>query len=217
MGKFIDLTGKRFGRLTVLGRAENENGKVLWNCICDCGNTKVHTSGRLNSGVIASCGCLLRERTIERNTKHGKSRTRLYSTWREMKRRCYNEKRVKYKDYGARGIIVCDEWKNDFMNFYNWAMANGYADNLSIDRIDNDGNYEPSNCRWATDEQQMRNQRKTIHFTLFGIEKTLSEWCEYADIKYGRAYQRLNNGNPPFDENELERIKTNLEHGGNKK
>lgn len=214
MPKKIELAGKRFGKIKVLSRKGVEKGSVIWNCVCDCGKEIEISTSRLNFGNVNSCGCVKRQRAIERNTTHGKSNTRLYEIWVGMKKRCYNPKCKAYERYGGRGITVCQEWLDDFINFYNWALGNGYSDTLSIDRIDVNGNYEPNNCRWASDKEQGRNQRKTIYFTLFQIEKSLSEWCEYAEVKYMRAYQRMKNGNKPFDEEEIKRIKINLQNGG---
>lgn len=214
--KFLqeDLTGKKFGRLIVLSRAKSKNGSIMWNCECDCGNIIQSNTGKLNFGVVTSCGCAKRERAIERNTTHGLSKTRLYEIWCGMKKRCYNSKAKAYSRYGGRGIIICQEWLNDFMNFYNWSISNGYQEDLSIDRIDVNGNYEPNNCRWANDKEQSLNKRDTIYFNLFVIDKPLIEWCKYAQIKYGRAYQRYKNGNPPFDNDELRKIEENIESRG---
>lgn len=135
----------------------------------------------LQSGSVKSCGCLHLEinRTILRtlNITHDKTNTKLYQVWSSMKQRCYHGNNKNYKHYGGRGIIMCDEWLNDFMNFYNWSMDNGYDDTLTIDRIDVNGNYEPSNCRWATMKQQNRNQRRTIYFTYNNETHCLKEWC----------------------------------------
>ena len=151
---------------------------------------------------------------IKQNTLHGKSHTRLYKIWIGMKKRCYNPRSNAYERYGGRGIGIYQEWLNDFMSFYNWSMENGYNDNLSIDRIDVNGNYEPSNCRWATIDEQSSNKRDTVYYEMFGLNKPLTEWCKYAEIKYSRAYQRLKNGNNPFDEGELNKIVINIKNGG---
>lgn len=161
MPKLIDLTGQRFGRLTVVDRCGcTSDGHSAWLCKCDCGKTSVVNGRYLTHGNTTSCGCFHKEMLSKRSTTHRKVHTRLYSIWTNMISRCTNEKVPCYHCYGGRGITVCDEWKNDFMTFYEWAMANGYADNLTIDRADNDGNYEPSNCRWITMKEQSQNRRK---------------------------------------------------------
>lgn len=214
MPKREDLTGKNFGYLTVISRASCGDGKVLWNCKCKCGNFVRVSTGILNSGHTKSCGCAKIEATIKRNTKHGLSDTRLYSVWIGMKKRCFNKNSKRYADYGGRGISICDEWTTDFKAFYDWSILNGYSEDLTIERKDVNGDYCPENCCWIPLKEQMRNQRKTIYYTLFGITKPLSEWSELAGIKNNRAYQRYKNGNPPFDEKELCSIESKLKNGG---
>lgn len=160
MSKVTDLTGREFGRLTVIQRAgSNKNGRATWLCICECSEITVKTGKLLLNGHCRSCGCGEYENRVNNCTSHGLSDTRLYTIWQGMKQRCYYPKHKDYHNYGGRGITVCNEWLVDFVSFYNWAITNGYRDNLSIDRIDVDGNYTPDNCKWSTWREQRLNQR----------------------------------------------------------
>jgi len=156
--KAKNLLGKVFGRLTVIERIENKNSRTQWKCRCECGNVHNVISKSLVNGSTKSCGCLRREIVMECNTTHGLSKTRLHKTWRGIIQRCNNKKNTRFKYYGGRGIIICDEWLNNFKSFYDWSIKNGYSDDLTIDRINNDGNYEPGNCRWITMLEQCHNR-----------------------------------------------------------
>lgn len=155
-----DLSGQRFGRLTVLWPIRELGRRTRWDCICDCGNTIVVSSGyHLTSGNTQSCGCLHRELARTRQLQHGGKGTRLYNIWKNVRQRCRNPKATDFKLYGGRGITICDEWE-DFGTFREWALQNGYTDELTLDRIDPNGNYCPANCRWATWAEQRHNQRR---------------------------------------------------------
>lgn len=158
MGKLIDLKGKRFGMLTVIERAPQSAPKVRWLCVCDCGGETTVDSQHLRKGAVISCGCYHKKELAARRRKHGHSGTRLYDIWCAMRARCHSRRHVAYGYYGGRGISVCAEWM-DFTNFRAWAIQNGYADGLEIDRIDNDLGYSPDNCRWVTHAENMKNLR----------------------------------------------------------
>lgn len=173
-----DLTGKRFGKLTVISYyGVSTKKQIYWLCNCDCGNKVYAKTTALTHGHKKSCGCLQLE-CGHLNYKYGCRTNRLYTIWRGMKARCLNTNNTSYQLYGGRGISICNEWLNDFSSFQLWALNNGYADNLSIDRIDTNGNYEPNNCRWATATDQNNNKRNNHYLTIDGEIKTLSEWCK---------------------------------------
>ena len=202
MGKLRDLTGQKFGHLLVLERAEDKIYKskkaVCWKCKCNCRNIVIVQSSNLVTGNSTNCGCIRKKHCVEgikkKNTKHNQSHNRIYSIWQLMKDRCYNINNKNYKNYGRRGIKVCEEWKNDFMSFYNWAMKNGYRDDLTIDRIDVNGNYESSNCRWVTIKQQQNNKRNN-HILYYKNEKhNITEWASILRINRATIYSRLKYG-----------------------
>lgn len=185
-----DLIGKKFNRLTVLSYyGLNKHGQRLWNCSCECGNNTITKTADLKSGKTKSCGCALKGV----NTRHGMCGTRLHSIHRDMLARCYNPNRKRYKYYGGRGIFVCEEWlgENGLVNFAKWSFQNGYEEHLTLDRIDNDKEYSPQNCRWATREQQGNNTRRNIYITLDGETHTLAEWCKIRQLNYPIIYQRI--------------------------
>lgn len=183
-----DISGRRYGKLVAIKpTGETKNGRKIWLCQCDCGNTKTTTVTMLNSGKTSSCGCYKIEKARANSTTHNKRNTRLYTIWSHMKDRCYNPNSKIYRFYGERNIIICDEWKNDFEAFYNWAINNGYDDSLTIDRINSFGNYEPSNCRWITIQDQQRNRTNNRFITYNNETKTLSQWA----TEYGFTWEQL--------------------------
>lgn len=209
--KVKDLTGQKFGRLTVIGIDDRNTRKTYWNCLCECGNIKSVRSDSLQSGRVRSCGCMKREQDkinlINEEMKKAEKfgcpfgHLRIHETWSGMKARCNDPNNTRYSDYGARGIRVCDEWENDFFAFYSWAMENGYSDDLTIDRIDNNKGYSPENCRWVDNKTQARNRRTNINITIGNTTKTLTEWCEVFDLPYKRVYARyVRNNNISLDE-----------------
>ena len=200
----VDLTGQKFGRWTVLGyhgKADNKSHVILWACRCECGKEAIVSAGNLKSGKSKSCGCLKNEMTTARNMcrstdgrpTHGMSGTRLHRVWLGMKARCQIKSSSGFYKYGARGIKVCDEWQ-EFEPFKNWALANGYSDDLEIDRIDNDGSYEPGNCRFVTKKQNALNKRTSRFLTINGEAKTVVEWADEAGVIERTIRSRLARG-----------------------
>lgn len=197
MGKFIDLTGQRFGRLVVIKRSpENANNHPLWECICDCGNTTLVRANSLRPLRTQSCGCLHTEsaKTVLRrgNFKHGKSKSQIYRVWDNMLNRCSNPRCPTYQDYGGRGITVCERWYS-FENFHA-DMGERPGDDYSIDRIDVDGNYELNNCRWATWTEQANNKRNTKEILVKGEMVTLPQAAQRAGMSLRTLQGRLKKG-----------------------
>lgn len=188
-----DITGQKFGLWTVIGFAEVKDGHSFWRCRCDCGNEAIVRGSSLKQGRSKSCGCDREKRRIKKITKHGGYGTRLYRIWDNMKKRCYNPNDISYPRYGARGITICEEWLT-FKNFQEWAIANGYDDFLTIDRIDNDEGYTPSNCRWCDVKQQANNRRTSHYVTYNGETLTLKQWAEKLNVSYPLLFQRFNRG-----------------------
>lgn len=197
MGKFIDLTGQRFGMLTVVERAPNRGKDTMWLCRCDCGNEIASTPSHLKSGHTKSCGCFRSSVLAQQGSKnatHGMKRTPLYKTWGSIKTRCLNPNTPAYPNYGGRGISICDAWKDNFEAFYNWAIASGYQKGLSIDRIDVNGPYSPENCRWVTIDIQANNKRTNRVVTFNGKTQTLQQWADETGILPSTIRERLSRG-----------------------
>jgi len=195
MTKFIDAIGVVYGRLTILERvlSPTKANLTYYKCKCNCGNIAIISRPNLVSGHTISCGCYKKELMTSNKYKetHNESRTRLYHTWQSMKQRCYDINIKEYKWYGARGIGICIEWM-DYISFSNWAKGNGYKKHLTIDRIDNDGDYEPNNCKWSTTKQQNRNKTTTRFVELNGEKKGLGEWSEILNIPMSTMVNRAN-------------------------
>lgn len=192
MSKPLNLTGQRFGNLVVISRVDNySSGKTRWLCRCDCGEEKVVLSTNLVRGLTRSCGCFNKSVTSERFTKHQLSAHRLYKIWTDMKKRCANPSCKSFANYGGRGIKVCDEWKNHFQLFYTWSLCNGYSDNLSLDRIDVNGDYNPDNCRWADKLIQANNCRTNHYLTFKGKTQSIAEWARELGVSDSVIRQRL--------------------------
>lgn len=199
MAVIKDISGEKFGRLLVIrfvGKTKNGNAK--WLCKCDCGGEKIVSSYSLRSGRTKSCGCIKKEQNQILCTTHGESgkhKTRLYKIWSSMKNRCYNQKdKNAYKKYGQRGITVCDEWRFSYESFGDWALNNGYSENLTIDRIDFNGPYEPQNCRWITVKEQNNNRRSNRKLTFNGQTKTVAEWSDFLGVNRSVFQHRLDRG-----------------------
>lgn len=199
MSNLLDLTGMKYGRLTVIGRDDDQiapSGRrhTMWQCQCSCGNTVSVESSALRRGKTVSCGCAKREALSLRQKIHGEKNTKLYGVWSTMKARCHNKNTAAYKDYGLRGISVCDSWKNDYMEFRRWAYETGYTDGMSIDRINNDLGYCPDNCRWADKRTQANNRRSNRIYTIDGETHNLTEWSNLYGINPKTLFTRIYSG-----------------------
>lgn len=185
------MIGKKFGKLCVLSELDEraKGGGKQYRCKCECGNITIVRSDHLKNGHTTSCGC-----NKIMITSHRKSNTRMFKIWDKIKQRCYNHNDISYKNYGKRGIKMCDEWRNDFMKFYNWSITHCYNDNLSIDRIDVNGNYEPNNCRWVDNETQQNNKRNTVYITYNGKTQSVSQWCRELKLNLSTVYYRAKRG-----------------------
>ena len=200
------LLGRKFGRLTVMKEIEpkyDKNGRIYhqWKCKCDCGNYINVTSNNLKGNHTRSCGCLQREVAGQQTLKHGYRNTRLYRIYNTMKQRCNNPNNQAYKNYGGRGIKVCEEWnkKDGLKDFGDWALANGYKDNLTIDRINVDKGYSPDNCRWVDMKTQCNNTRRNVHLTYLGVDYTIAQFSRKYSIDHRLVGKLLRDGLSPSE------------------
>ena len=196
----IDITGRKFGKLTVhrITGKRSSAGQIYWICDCDCGNSVEVLGAKLRNGHTQSCGCLQKERASKSSTSHGMAGTSEYQAWSHLKGRCLDESNREFQYYGGRGIGIWDYWIESFECFYYW-MGDKPGPEYSIDRIDNDGDYVPWNCRWATKEQQMNNQSKNVFITFRGKTLTLAQWSRKTGIPYKKVWRRYHKGWLPND------------------
>lgn len=212
-----DLTGQRFGRLVPINKfirdryLKDGTRKTLtaYYCKCDCGNIKVVDAYRLLNGETTSCGCYHKEVLSNISKTHGKSDSRLYNIWCMMRSRCNNPNNLSYKDYGGRGISVCNQWSS-FPPFYDWAMSHGYSDYLTIERIDVNSDYCPENCTWIPKRDQSNNTRRNAFIEILGIRKTLKHWTNFMGWKYSKYEMRLYRGKDVFHEDEISQIEEKI-------
>lgn len=199
-----NLVGRKFSKLTVIEKSaeKTKSGNVKWLCKCDCGNETTVVGSKLKNGHTKSCGCLKKSEQSQ-----GYSATRLYRIWLNMHNRCYNKKHDAFKWYGKKGVSICKEW-HDFLPFREWALANGYKETLSIDRINSSGNYEPSNCQWVTQKEQMNNVSSNKILEFQGVQYTQAQFAEKFNLKYHTVRNRVRMGWS------LERIVSTPENGG---
>ena len=194
-----DMTGwvmKEHGvedsKVRVINLYKFDKNGAEWNCVCECGKVFIANGKEIRSGHTLSCGCLKVERTISAHTTHGESASRLYKIYAGMKDRCYNKNNKRYDIYGQKGIKICDEWLNSYEAFRDWAMSNGYKEDLTIDRINSNGNYCPDNCRWTTAEVQANNTSRNHLLTYDGETKTMSQWAKEVGLSYYTLRNRIN-------------------------
>lgn len=187
----IDLSGRKFGDLTAISESgRDRHGAVMWKCSCACGNTSVVRGSILTQGIQRSCGCAKKEPRT-----HGMTGTPLHRRWLAMKGRCMNPRNWEYRNYGGRGISICDRWLHSFENFYE-DMHAGFDESLELDRINVNGNYEPSNCRWVSRREQQRNRRNNHVLMVGAVSKTVIEWAEDTGLKANTIITRIRRGWP---------------------
>lgn len=200
--KIKDITGQTFNRLTAIEFVECKNGYACWKFQCSCGNQKILPGYSVRNGSVKSCGCLAKERAREtglarlnfKGERDENGTPLLYKQYYTIKARCNNPKYKQYKDYGARGIKMCEEWENDFNVFYDWAMSHGYAENLTLDRIDNNKGYSPDNCRWADRRTQQNNMRNNVYLDWDGKHLTIAQWSRETGMKMSLIRNRYYRG-----------------------
>lgn len=192
-----DMTGKIYGDLTVIKFSHYDKKRnSYWLCKCSCGKEKIVRRTHLISGGVSSCGCQKPIKCGNASRKHGvwAKNKRIYKIWECMNRSCYNEQNPNYPWYGGKGVTVCEEWKNDILSFYTWAISSGYTDELTIDRINCNGNYEPTNCRWIPFKEQCLNTTRTTEVTIDGVTDTISHWLKFFDTPTKIFRHRLKDG-----------------------
>lgn len=196
MASLLDLTGKSFGRWTVIEKGFRHKNQLYWKCRCECGTIKEVLGVSLREGRSTSCGCLRNELKHKvKNVKHGYAhKEKLYACWCAMKQRCFNKKSASYKWYGAKGITVCEEWEKDYLSFREWALNNGWRENLSLDRIESTGNYCPENCRWSDWYEQENNRCICTRYEYKGNNYTISQLSKISGIKRNCLKRRIDSG-----------------------
>lgn len=204
---WYDVVGKEYGMLTVIEELMRVNRKRVLLVQCECGNRTTADLNNLKSGNTTSCGCYAKKLLGERNKTHGLCYHLLYGTWGNIKTRCYNKNSENFPDYGLRGISMCDEWHYSFLVFYNWCIKNGWEEGLTVERKDNDGNYEPSNCIIATTDIQARNKRNNIYIEFDGRKMVVADWSKELGIPFTTITQRLKMGLPIEQVLSSERLK----------
>ena len=197
--------GDVYGNWTILEVLPKiKNHHQMFKCQCKCGTIKELDGFNVINGKTTSCGCIRNQMLKDRMTTHGQTKTRLHIIWCGIKERCYNPNSQAYSNYGGRGIKMCQEWIDDYMNFYNWSIKNGYDEILTIDRIDVNGNYEPNNCRWINTKDQSNNRRTNLKFTYNNKTQTLMQWCEEYNLDYRMILARVHN--PKWEDKSFEEI-----------